>query len=74
LSIKLDRVTFLGDYAFNKTLFLNENATDVYWTQVVPVGGTQGLLFEYNLSPPNDLRNALLEVSPFPQVRLLICM
>lgn len=70
MSLKLGHVTYLQGES--NTLFTNDNATGLFWTQVVPnwqgSSSTRGLLFDYSLEPPHHFRHGVLDASASPGV------
>ncbi|ELR25225.1 uncharacterized protein ACA1_289780 [Acanthamoeba castellanii str. Neff] len=68
VSLKLGHVTYLQGES--NTLFTNDNATGLFWTQVVPnwqgSSSTRGLLFDYSLEPPHHFRHGVLDATASP--------
>lgn len=54
------------------TMFINDKATHLFWTQVVlnqDWGVKEGVLYDYSLQPPHSFRYGAIPFGPQPAVR-----
>ncbi len=63
------------------TMFINDKATHLFWTQVVlnqDWGAKEGVLNDYSLQPPHSFRYGAIPFGPQPSVRssplFLLCL
>jgi hypothetical protein len=62
------------------TMFINDKATHLFWTQVVlnqDWGAKEGVLYDYSLQPPHSFRYGAIPFGPQPSVPsplFLLCL